>query len=225
MAEPKLKAVPESKSDPASDIPETRTLTSWATTRPQLSAGPFMEAFVRLNVYLYSKPPSKLRHSVNKFFLRFNVWVYRKSKGRILGKFGDLEALLLTTTGRKTGKQRTTPVGYLFEKGRFVVVAVPGHFDIPGGPKATHPAWYLNLRANPHAVIDIGPEQIEVTAEELSGAERERNWSRFTGAFPFIGEFEKRARRRLPLLLLTPKDLVSAPGVAMPVPALKKETA
>lgn len=209
MTDAMLKPVPKMPATMEDDdIRETDALTSWSTTRPELNASPFMKAFVRLNVYLYSKPPSPLQTSINKFFLRMNVWVYRKSKGRVMGKFGDLEALLLCTTGRKTGKERVTPVAYQYEQGRFVIVAVPGHFDIPGGPKATHPAWYLNLRANPDAVIDIGPEQIEVTARELTGEERARHWHKFTTAYPFIGEFANRAKRPLPLLQLTPKDLM-----------------
>ncbi|MBC6456923.1 nitroreductase family deazaflavin-dependent oxidoreductase [Actinomadura sp. HBU206391] len=182
-------------------------LTSWSTTKPQLDAGRFMKAFVRVNVYLYSKPPTKIQHSINKFFLRMNIFLYRKSHGRVLGKFGSLNALLLTTLGRKTGKERTTPVAYLYDGGRFVVVAVPGHFDVPGGPKAAHPAWYLNLSAKPEATIDIGREQIAVTAEELYGDERDRCWRGFTDAYPFIGEFQNRAKRLLPIMRLTPDDL------------------
>ncbi|MDG4859709.1 nitroreductase/quinone reductase family protein, partial [Streptomyces sp. T-3] len=198
---------PRPGAGPAEALPETTALTSWATTKPQLNASPLTKAFVRFNVYLYSKPPSKARHSINKFFLRLNVWVYRQSKGRYMGKFGDLEALLLTTRGRKTGQKRTTPVAFQYVDGCFIIVAVPGHFDIPGGPKASHPAWYLNLRAVPEANIDIGPEQIDVTAVELTGHEREDRWRGFTDAYPFIGEFAKRARRPLPLLKLVPKDL------------------
>lgn len=205
MTQTAREAVPETPQDPAAA--KTKSLTSWSTTRPELDAGPLMRAFVRVNVYLYSRPPSKVQMSINKFFLRMNVFLYRKSHGRILGRFGGLEALLITTQGRKSGKSRTVPLGYLYERGRFVVVAVPGHFDVPGGPRATHPNWFLNLRARPEAGINIGREQIEVTAEELSGDERERMWRGFTDVYPFIGEFQKRAGHLIPLVRLTPKDL------------------
>jgi deazaflavin-dependent oxidoreductase (nitroreductase family) len=211
MSETVPKTIPETLPETVPESPpeksQTEMLTSWSTTRPELDAGWFMKAFVRVNVYLYSKPPSKVLHSINKFFLRLNILLYRQSHGRILGKFGNLEALLLTTTGRKSGKKRTTPVAYLYDRGRFVVVAVPGHFDVPGGPKAAHPAWYLNLRATPTATIDIGREQIEVTATELYGDERDHYWQRFTDAYPFIGEFQNRAKRLLPLVRLIPDDL------------------
>lgn len=207
---------PELVADPVTDplldqLPDQsgpKMLTSWSTTRPELNAGRFMRAFVRVNVYLYSKPPSKVTQRINRFFIRLNIFLYRKSQGRVLGRFGDLDALLITTTGRKTGKPRTTPVGYLFERGQFIVVGVPGHFDVPGGPKAVNPAWFLNLRANLEATIDIGPEQIEVTAEVLpAGPERDAMWQRFVDAYPFINEFQKRATRLIPVIVLTPKDL------------------
>jgi deazaflavin-dependent oxidoreductase (nitroreductase family) len=198
----------ETAARPMPAAEQTHMLTSWSTTRPELKAGRFMRAFVRVNVYLYTRPPSKAKQSINRFFIRLNVWLYRRSQGRIFGRFGDLDALLLTTTGRRTGKARTTPVGYMYEGGRFVVCAVPGHFDVPGGPKAVQPAWFLNLRANPQAAIDIGKEQIEVTAEVLPpGAERDKYWERITGVYPFIGEFQKRANHLLPMVVLTPNDL------------------
>jgi deazaflavin-dependent oxidoreductase (nitroreductase family) len=161
-----------------------------------------------VNAYLYTRPPSKAKQSINRFFILLNIFLYRQSRGRILGRFGDLDALLITTTGRKTGKERTTPLGYMYDGGRFVVCAVPGHFDVPGGLKAAHPAWFLNLLANPQATIDIGREKIEVTAEVLfSGAERDKFWQRIIGAYPFISEFQKRANRLLPMVVLTPNDL------------------
>ena len=194
----------------AEPMPESQMLTSWKTTKPELNAGRMMKMFVRLNVYLYTRPPSKPRAAINKFFIKVNIFLYRTSNGRVMGRFGDLDALLITTTGRKTGLDRTTPVGYLFDRGRFIVVAVPGHFDIPNGPRATDPAWFLNLKAKPDASIHIGPEEIDVTARVLpSGGEREAMWARFTEAYPFIGEFAKRGGSVLPVLELTPKDMVS----------------
>ncbi len=201
MPKPMADATPE----PTSEAPEKLMLTSWSTTRPELNAGRFIKAFVRVNVFLYSRPPSKISKAFGRASIRLNCYVYRKSHGKILGRFGDLDALLLTTTGRKTGKERTTPVGYQYVHGSFVVCAVPGHFDIPGGPKAVHPLWYLNLEAKPKATIDIGREQIDVNAKVLaSGAERDKMWKGFTDVYPFIGEFQKRAGHPIPIVVLTP---------------------
>ena len=170
-------------------------LSTWSSTKPRMeNTNPLVQAFTRFNVYLYSKPPSRTFKRINRSFLRLNIVLYRASRGKIMGRFGRLNAMLLTTTGRKTGKARTNPVGYIYEQGRFFVCAAPGHFDIPGGPQSTHPGWYWNIRSNPKVRVDIGPEQFEATAEILAGDERDRMWHRFTEVFPFIAMFQMRAR-------------------------------
>ncbi|MGI5341564.1 nitroreductase/quinone reductase family protein [Streptomyces sp. CA-181903] len=171
----------------------------------------FVRSFTRLNVHLYSKPQSKTAKRINRAFLILNIRLYRASQGRVLGRFGRLDAMLITTTGRRTGRSRTTPVGYVYDRGRYYVCAAPGHFDIPGGPQASQPAWYLNLRSGPRATADIGPERVAVTARFLEGEERDRMWDRFVAVFPFIAEFQKRVRHRLPVVELTPDDLAPQP--------------
>lgn len=183
-------------------------LSSWSSTKPQMEdTNPLVQAFTRFNVYLYSKPPSPMFKRINRSFLHLNIFLFRASHGRIMGRFGRLNAMLLTTTGRKTGKTRVTPVGYVYDQGRFVICAAPGHFDVPGGPQSTHPGWYWNLKSNPTVQVNIGPEQFEATAEILAGAERERQWRRFTEVFPFIATFQERASRPIPVVVLTPTDL------------------
>ncbi|SEK86301.1 nitroreductase/quinone reductase family protein [Streptacidiphilus jiangxiensis] len=196
---------PETAPQAAAD--QSATLSSWSTTRPQMeNTSALTQAFTRFNVYLYSKPPSPAIKKINRSFLHLNIFLYRASKGRILGRFGRLDAMLLTTKGAKSGLERVTPVGYIYDRGRYIVCAAPGHFDVPGGPQAKHPAWYHNLRANPGAHAHIGPEQLAVTAEILKGEERDRMWTRFTEVFPFIAEFQKRASHRIPVIALTPDD-------------------
>jgi deazaflavin-dependent oxidoreductase (nitroreductase family) len=75
---------------------------------------------------------------------RLHAWVYRRSGGSVLGRMGGQPVLLLETAGRRTGRRRTTPVQYLADGDTFVVVA-------SNAGAARPPAWYLNLRANPHA--------------------------------------------------------------------------
>ena len=81
-------------------------------------------------------------------FIALNVWLYRVSGGRMMGKMGAAPILLVTTTGRKSGRARTTPVLYLADGGRFVIVASLG-----GAPR--HPAWFLNLEANPKVELQV----------------------------------------------------------------------
>ena len=79
-----------------------------------------------------------------------NTWLYRKTGGRIGGKFlNGAPVLLLTTTGRKSGQPRTTPLLYLADGDRVIVVASKG-----GLP--TNPLWYLNLKADPNVTVQIG---------------------------------------------------------------------
>ena len=74
-----------------------------------------------------------------KVITRFHVFLYRLTSGRVGGKFGKAPVLLLTTTGRKSGKAFTTPLLYLLDEHSMVVVASYGGAD-------NHPAWYLNIR-------------------------------------------------------------------------------
>lgn len=144
------------------------------------------------------KPPSRFKIAINKGVVRLNVYVYRKSGGKILGRFGRLDALLITTLGRKTGKTRTNPVGYIYDGGRF---AVCGAY----GGEAVHPAWFLNLRAVPKATVEVGREKIDVTAEVLSdGPERDRIWGRMVDVFPSFGKFQNKTDRLIPVVILTP---------------------
>src|SRR5947209_20054821 len=105
-----------------------------------------------------------------KLLSQLHVFLYKASGGRIGGRFKAAPVLLLTTTGRKTGKRRTTPLLYGEDAGRYVVVASVG-----GAPK--HPAWYLNLSSHPEAVIQVGRRQLGVQAATSGADERARLWA------------------------------------------------
>ena len=110
---------------------------------------------------------------------------------------GGQPVLLLQTTGRRSGRTRTTPVQYLTEGDSFVVVA-------SNAGAARPPAWYLNLRANPHARIRVGARNIDVRAQEAAGQERVALWRRLTGVNRYLERAASKARRDLPLLALVP---------------------
>jgi deazaflavin-dependent oxidoreductase (nitroreductase family) len=128
---------------------------------------------------------------------RLHGWVYRRSGGRLLGRMGGQPVLLLQTTGRRSGRTRTTPVQYLAEGDTFVVVA-------SNAGAARPPAWCLNLRANPHARIRVGARNIDVRAQEAAGQERVALWRRLTAGNRYLGRAASKARRDLPLLALVP---------------------
>lgn len=147
------------------------------------------------------KPPSKASILINKGIVRANVWIYRKTRGKVLGRFGGIDALLITTQGKKTGKPRTNPVGYVYDRGRLVVVAAYGG-------EAVHPSWYRNLRAVPRVTVELGVETVECTARtEPPGPERDRIWAKLVRTFPNYETFQNRTDRLLPVVVLTPDDL------------------
>jgi deazaflavin-dependent oxidoreductase (nitroreductase family) len=110
---------------------------------------------------------------------------------------GGQPVLLLQTTGRRSGRTRTTPVQYLADGDTFVIVASNAGATRP-------PAWYLNLRAHPDARIEVGARSIDVRAREAAGQERAELWQRLTAANRYLERVSRKARRDLPLMALAP---------------------
>ena len=103
--------------------------------------------------------------------------------------------LLLTTTGAKSGEARTTPLVYSRDGEKVVIIASMG-----GAPK--HPAWYLNLAANPRVTVELGTEKFEATASATEGAERDRLYAKQAELMPAFTEYEQKTTRRIPVVLL-----------------------
>ncbi len=123
-------------------------------------------------------------------------WLFRASGGKLGKTFFGSPILLLTTTGRKTGRSRTWPLTYLQDEGgRYIVAAAYG-----GQP--THPAWYLNLRANPHVAIEYGEQTRAMVAEVAKGEERSRLWSRLVEAYPAYADYQRKTERQIPVVVL-----------------------
>jgi deazaflavin-dependent oxidoreductase (nitroreductase family) len=113
------------------------------------------------------------------------------------GKMMGFNALVLTTIGRRSGLERSNPVGWFpGPDGSWVIVA-------SANAAVDNPAWYYNLAAHPDARIEVGGRTIEVTAEQLHGAEREQAWQQIVAAAPRFGEYQHKTDRRLPVLRLT----------------------
>ena len=125
--------------------------------------------------------------------------LYRTSGGRVGGNWANdrMPVLLLTTTGRRTGKERTLPVGYIRDGDAYVVVASNG-----GLP--SHPAWYHNLTAQPRSSIEVGGSRVAVQAATADGAERERLWARIVERYPNFIKYQERVTRELPVVVLRP---------------------
>jgi deazaflavin-dependent oxidoreductase (nitroreductase family) len=142
-----------------------------------------------------------LRLSLRRWTIRglskTHLIVLRLTRGRLLGRVAGMPVLLLTTTGRRSGKRRVTPLTFFREAGDLVVIASNGGADRP-------PDWFLNLQQNPRAVIEIGTEEVTMTARIATGEERERLWGRITATFALYAKYQQRTARQIPVVILTP---------------------
>ena len=105
--------------------------------------------------------------------------------------------LLLNTTGRKSGQRRTTPLLYLRDGEDFVVVASYG-----GAPR--HPAWFLNLKANPETMAELGDREVRVRAEEANPEEKARLWPRLVEMYSGYEGYQSKTDREIPVVVLHP---------------------
>jgi deazaflavin-dependent oxidoreductase (nitroreductase family) len=136
--------------------------------------------------------------SATKYLGALHRLLYRLSGGRIGGRLWDLPIVLLTTTGRRTGKPRTVPLCALHAGDDVVVIGSYGGLD-------QSPAWWLNLQANPHAELAAGRETRRVTARNAAPEERTRLWAELTARAPGYLEYERRTAREIPVVILQPR--------------------
>ena len=136
-----------------------------------------------------------LVRSATKYLGAVHRLLYRASGGRIGGRLWDLPVVLLTTTGRQTGKKRTVPLCSLRDGDDVVVIASYGGLDRP-------PAWWLNLQANSSAELLSGRTRRSVTARDAAPDERARLWAEVTSRAPGYLEYERRTTREIPVVIL-----------------------
>jgi deazaflavin-dependent oxidoreductase (nitroreductase family) len=142
-------------------------------------------------------------------YLKLHRLVYEKSDGRIGKHSGGVPALLLTTTGRKTGLSRTNGLTYCRDRGDLVVVASNGGSDRP-------PAWLLNLQAEPRVTVRLGRRLLRATARVADPKERAHLWPlvnrRNRGLDPLFHRgvtgrydvYQRHATREIPVVIITP---------------------
>jgi deazaflavin-dependent oxidoreductase (nitroreductase family) len=123
---------------------------------------------------------------------------YRRSGGRRGGTFRGRPVLLLTTTGRRTGRARTTPLVYVREGDDYVVVGSNAGHD-------RHPRWRANLLADPRASVQDGDRTIPVTARFAEGDEAQRLWERLAEHSPGFRRYRAMTSRPFPIAVLSPR--------------------
>ncbi len=145
-------------------------------------------------------PISNRREALGiKAFSWFHRIVYNLTGGRLLGVVAGAPVLLLTTTGHRTGKQRTKPLLYLLEDDVYVVVA-----SYAGRP--SNPAWYRNLQSHPAALIQVNNRRLRAKAETVSVEARADLWPKLTAMYPGYAHYQARTRREIPIMILRPSE-------------------
>ncbi len=146
--------------------------------------------------------PVDIQRAVTRRFWHLHRFVYRASGGRVGQRFfapKGLAALLLTTIGHRSGQPRSTPLFYLEDGARLVVVASNLGSD-------QDPAWWRNLQANPGADALLGTRRRRVRAREATPSERAAFWPRFVAAYPGYAGYERRTSRPIPVVVLEPAE-------------------
>jgi F420H(2)-dependent quinone reductase len=143
----------------------------------------------------YAQQSPRLPKGLIKGLARLHRLVLIISRGYLGGSLLDRPILLLTTTGRRTGKRRIQPLMYLREAETYLVAASFGGHD-------DEPAWLANLRANPSCTITVHGRDIPIRAEILPAAERERLWPRFLDLFMAYERYQAATSREIAIVLL-----------------------
>lgn len=120
---------------------------------------------------------------------------FRENGGEVGGPFAGAPLLLLSTTGARSGAQRTNPMMYLADGKRLYVFASKG-----GAP--TNPDWYHNLKASPEVTVELGTEHFTVRATELTGGERDEIYQRQATLYPGFAEYQANTSRTIPVIAL-----------------------
>jgi deazaflavin-dependent oxidoreductase (nitroreductase family) len=146
----------------------------------------------------YSRISMAMPDSWLKATGKLNVPIYRLSRGRIFGNIGTAPVLLLTSTGRRSGQQRTAPVVFLADGERYIVIGSNA------GNQRT-PAWSYNLQANPDAEIEIRGTSKLVRARVAEGDERARLWRKVNEMYEGFDDYDAKTSRDIAVFVLEPR--------------------
>jgi len=120
---------------------------------------------------------------------------YQATNGEEGHDWQGTHTLLLTTTGRKSGQKRTTPLIYDPVGDAYAIVASKGGADEP-------PAWYLNLQADPTVEVQVKADKFTANARTANDEERDAIWPQMVEQWPAYDEYQASTERRIPIVLL-----------------------
>ena len=143
-----------------------------------------------------TKRPTGMSRSMLRVGGAIHQFMYRRGMAR---KMGQMQQVLLTTTGRKTGKPHTVPLGAVREGDGWVVIASFGGADV-------HPSWWLNMVANPDVTVQVNNQVIKARMQEITNpADRERIWNTVVSTMKGYANYPKKTSRVIPLGWLRPR--------------------
>jgi len=129
-----------------------------------------------------------------KWFMSINAYCLRISRGRIGSKLGTQTILLLHTTGRQSGQERVIPIAYFDYEGKYLIVA-------SNWGKDKNAEWYLNLKHQPRAALEVKGKRIEVQSHEALDEEYDRLWKFTTECHPPYLDYQKMTTRHIPIMV------------------------
>lgn len=149
-----------------------------------------------------ANPPKALNSKPVGFLIkqmsRANTWIFKKSNGRFGDKFlRGAPVGILTTIGRKTGEPRESPLLFLQEGKRIVLVASQGG-------RANNPMWYLNLKANPKVTFQTKTEHLALMARDATETERDEYWPKLDAMYPDFADYRSYTDRKIPIVICDP---------------------
>lgn len=140
-----------------------------------------------------------IQRALDRWLSPFEVWIFRRTNGRIA------EALILTTRGRRSGRERAVVLRY-FPDGDAMILAAAND----GG--RAHPGWYFNLTARPEARVEVRGRTLPVRAEALPAEEAVAWWQRILRLQPSYARYERATTRVFPIVRLVPAVTSSTPA-------------
>lgn len=158
----------------------------------RLTAQPTAGATLLERIWLW------LHRSLDRWGTPLALWVYRRTRGGVAGRF-KVDVLLLTTRGRRSGRRRTVMLQYFPDGEAMVVTAANG-----GG--RGYPGWYHNLTADPAAEVEVASRVRSVRAEELPAAEAAEWWTRIVRRDPHYALYRRATSRPFPIVRLVPRS-------------------